>query len=361
MYKIKNKIKNELYELEYYHPKLKNIIYIDKEIKRIYQIKKMENIIRKKFNISNFTLFDKFILENKQTNDPILCQLTKKVINDDILLSYLNKEIIKLINYLNNLKFKKKKVKKIKIKNNKLLFIYNNYKIFINLKTYNRIKSQLLDNSFEKYVNFDTLLWILYYRYIEIGLYNNSQLSVHPNYYNEFKKKFNLDIECFGSFFNHTLKYYFGIFPDLEKYFGCLGNFYDSKFIRGFYIVNPPYTSDHILNSLNHLLEMLKKSNKELYFLFVIPAWVYKDRINLNKQCKDKVKIEKYKGDYNNIMNSLKKSKYLNKYLLYCKENYKFYSYLTEQEAKVAPINLILISNQKKNIDIESIFGNPDI
>ena len=70
---------------------------------------------------------------------------------------------------MNNLKFKKKKVKKIKIKNNKLLFIYNNYKIFINLKTYNRIKSQLLDNSFEKYVNFDTLLWILYYRYIEIG------------------------------------------------------------------------------------------------------------------------------------------------------------------------------------------------
>ena len=360
MYKHKSKIKNNLYEFYYHYPKVSQNIFIDKEIDRIFLMKKIEKSVRNNFKIEGFSLLSKCLNENNHTDDPILCKLSKNVIKDDLLLSYLNKQIIKLIKKLNSKTYQKKLVNKRKLEK-KIFLFYNNYNVDINIKTYKRIKKQIVNKSYKKYIDFDTLLWILYFRYKEFGLYNNSQVSVHPIHYSIFKKKFNLNVECFGSFFNHILKNYFGIFPDLEKYMGCLGNFYNSKFVRGFYIVNPPYTTDHILDSLKHCLKMLNQSKKELYFLFIIPTLVSKNREKLNKKCNKKLKIENYDNIYDNFFKKLGEKDFLKKYLLYCKENYNFYSYLIENKVNVSPVTMILLSNSKIDLNLEEIFGASDV
>ena len=142
---------------------------------------------------------------------------------------------------------------------------------------------------------------------------------------------------------------------------GCLGNFYNSKFVRGFYIVNPPYTTDHILDSLKHCLKMLNQSKKELYFLFIIPTLVSKNREKLNKKCNKKLKIENYDNIYDNFFKKLGEKDFLKKYLLYCKENYNFYSYLIENKVNVSPVTMILLSNSKIELNLEEIFGESDV
>ena len=141
---------------------------------------------------------------------------------------------------------------------------------------------------------------------------------------------------------------------------GCLGNFYNSKFVKGFYIVNP-YTTDHILDSLKHCLKMLNQSKKELYFLFIIPTLVSKNREKLNKKCNKKLKIENYDNIYDNFFKKLGEKDFLKKYLLYCKENYNFYSYLFENKVNVSPVSMILLSNSVIKLDLEEIFGSSDV
>ena len=191
-----------------------------------------------------------------------------------------------------------------------------------------------------------------------LHLYNNSQGAIHPKYYAIFSKKYKSNVEAFGSFFNHTLKYYFGLFPDLEKYFGCLGNFYLSTFTNGTYIVNPPFTDIAINKTIEFMIKQLTKSTKNLTFLFVIPSWISKDRKKLNKICKYKLKV--YDNDRIKIKDALK-SNFITQYLLYCKEHFTYYDYIKMQDCNFAATNLITFSNHNQKLDLELLFGKEDI
>ena len=188
-------------------------------------------------------------------------------------------------------------------------------------------------------------------------LYNNSQGATKEEHYREIQQRFNSQIEGFGSIFNHTLPYYFGLFPDLEQYFGCLGNFYISHVKSGFYLVNPPFTVNDINKTIRHILKQLELSKHDLTFLLVIPAWDNKDRVLLNKKCKTKLKITKYEEELE--LWRCRNSKYLRKYYLYCKEDYKYYNFLLDKDAYFTATNLILLSNTRKEYNIQSIFGKP--
>ena len=92
-------------------------------------------------------------------------------------------------------------IQKINKKTKKTVFVltYNNETIIIKKNQYYRIKL-IIDKTFEKYFTFDTLIWMLFYRYDRLHLYNNSQGAVHPNYYAEFSNKYKTNVEAFGVF-----------------------------------------------------------------------------------------------------------------------------------------------------------------
>jgi len=339
------------------------IIFPDKEIKRIQVINRIQQHF-KLYNKYNILLSDLVLNETNKKHDPILSEITENTkIPPDILIE-INKLINRAIKLLSTVKQSNNKVikKQHKSKDNYILLIYRDIHIEVNKKAYNRIKSQIINDSFKKYMTFDTLLWILYYRYINLQLYNNSQGAVHPSHYHNLHKKHNLQVEGFGSFFNHTLKYYYGLFPDIEKYFGCLGNFFLSKLTESFYVINPPFTVYHINRTIKHIIKQLN-IHKSLTILLVIPSWINKDRQELNKICSNKLTITKYDEDVN--MNELWKSKYIKQYLLYCKNTFKYFDYIKEQSTIFAPTNLILCSSDKKYSDskynLDSIFGSADI
>ena len=110
------------------------------------------------------------------------------------------------------------------------------------------------------------------------------------------------------------------------------------------------------------MIDQLNK-NKSLTILLVIPSWITKDRIELNKICNNKLQINQYDEEIN--MKQLWKSKYIKQYLLYCKNSFIYYDYIKEQDTVFAPTNLILCSSDKKythsKYNIESIFGKADI
>ena len=342
---------------------MNSITFPDKEIKRLEVIK----TINKHFQLYskyNILLSDLLLRETNKTNDPILSIISenKQIPSDK--LSSINKLIKRVIELLPTVKQSNHIVikKQHPTKNNFIILSFRDIQIEVNKKAYIRIKSQIINDSFKQYMTFDTLLWMLYYRYIKLHLYNNSQGAMHPKHYKIVNKKYNVNVEGFGSFFNHTLKYYYGLFPDIEKYFGCLGNFFLSKLTQSFYIINPPYSVYHINKTIQHMIDQLNK-NKSLTILLVIPSWITKDRIELNKICNNKLQINQYDEEIN--MKQLWKSKYIKQYLLYCKNSFIYYDYIKEQDTVFAPTNLILCSSDKKythsKYNIESIFGKADI
>jgi len=103
------------------------------------------------------------------------------------------------------------------------------------------------------------------YRYHIWGMLSSISLSVSP----KFKKKWGINHELFGSFYN-TLPgiSYCSLFPDLEE--GSVGNVFFFKPKKGDIILaNPPYTEDFIKWTCKKVLEWKHICD----FYVVIPVW----------------------------------------------------------------------------------------
>lgn len=235
------------------------------------------------------------------------------------------------------------------IKGNNIILSFNTKCYTITKSNYYRIKNQIIDSSFQKYITFDTLVWCLLNRYSYFNMLNGLMGSVLPDKYLQFGSV-NEIFECFGSFLNHTSKYYCGLFYDLERYFGNVGNFFDTKFKSGLFFANPPFTIDMINKVCIHISKIV---NNKLTFILILPTWRIEDRIKLNKVCKSKLRIDyKTDVDLNPVLNSdMFKSRYL-----YCKEDFPYYDFVDETSRNFASTDVIVIGS--KNIDILKIFPN---
>lgn len=335
----------------------KFLISPELEYQRIISLKSINKKLIQKFSNYKKDIYSIIINEKIKQPDPILCYITKENVYDKEIRLFINNEIKEA---LHNLKKYNNNTNQVNIiKTNTIYTIeYNNYKIDINKPIYKRIKTKIIDDSYKYMINYNSLVWCIYYRYIHFGLYNNLQGATTEDHYNKINKKYNSIVEGFGSAFNHTLPYYFGLFPDLEQYFGCLGDFFNSKFEKGFFVINPPFTINYINRTIDHLLLQLKESTQDLAFLLIIPTWENNDREQLNKLCKTRLQINTYTENVN--ISKVLDSKYIKQYYLYCKENYLYFDFIQNKSVKFSATTIILLSNSKSNFKIESIFGNPN-
>lgn len=134
------------------------------------------------------------------------------------------------------------------------------------------------------------------FRYESLGLFNDGVMgSVHPKYYKHLQNKYGANIECFGSCMNKTYKYYFGIFPDIEENFGCLGNFFTAELESGLFVINPPFTFE-ILNATTKKIQEQLQKYSDITIVYVSPTWDVYDRNLSNSVCQKKRHIT-YQND----------------------------------------------------------------
>ena len=293
------------------------------------------NELKKKYNLDITKLFLLGYAENLNNYDPVVCTNLPNISNE------INTELYKIVTNIQKYSKSSQDNTIINLKelnDNEYLLSCSIESIPINKKTYNRIKNQ----TNLKQPELDKIIWCLIYRYGNLNLLTGLQGAVLPEYYKLLNDKYNSQVECFGSFMNHYYKYYFGLFYDLEKYFGCLGNFFNAELIKGFYVANPPFDVNFMNNTFIKFTELLSRNNITLFI--ILPAWVIDDRKLLNNICRIKLPI-----DYENDLETrkLKNSKYIKKYMLFCKEDFPYYDYFKEKKINYAPTNIVIMSSDE--------------
>lgn len=187
-------------------------------------------------------------------------------------------------------------------------------------------------------------------RYESLGFLTSLSAAVKPEIYDYLHDNCHCDIELFASLFNSRLKYYFGLFYDLEKHFGCLGNFFKSKLVSGFFVANPPYD----LLIMNMFFDKIKKElqKNDITVYMTLPAWDNDDRKKINKYCSNDKQL---KTDYDDKYDIHKLDEYVIINNLFCKSKYTFYDYLVQKYINFAPVNVLVVSSNKTkkiNLDI---------
>ena len=320
--------------------------------KELYR-KKIINNIDEKYNVKIGDVFLYGYINNLNTDDPVLCsKIYKADLEDDKKRESIIQDIKKYIKEIKKIKNKNFYIVK-KVTNKNIELKYKENTQLIKKKTYYRLLEQ---NIIKSNYNIDLIIWCLLFRYKALGYWGGMFGSIQPRYYNYFKKENNMEVEGFGSFLNHTLDYFFGLFYDLEKYFGCLGNFYNARFLKGIIFINPPYIMKHINKAIDNCVENINKEN--VSFVFSLPVWDVSTRKKLNEICNDKKKRTDFKTKIK--ISKLKNNKYLKFNYIYCKKHFKYYDYLTEKFVNYANTNIIFLSNESTNYKFD-ILPKPSI
>lgn len=104
----------------------------------------------------------------------------------------------------------------------------------------------------------DVLIWAILFRYKYLGLGNTHKsyngYHIHKKLRKNIGKIIGEHMDLFGSIYgvmNNTISPYFcGLFPDIEQYFGSVGNCFDIELLSGSYLCYPPSRDMGILKAL---------------------------------------------------------------------------------------------------------------
>lgn len=306
------------------------------------------------------------ISENMNKKDPVLIEITgkhinkiyEKVVAPDIV-DALNNKVNKYIEQLATIPDTRKLVKEVEGDN----FVFKildreNTKIKINKNIYQKILSRYAQHNNERQdLEFiDQLIWSALFRYKYLGILDGKQGAVNTNELEYLRNNFGANVELFGSIINTTLKYYCSLFYDLEKYFGSLGNFFNTELFRGFYELNPPFIIWIMEDSFAHIRKMLD-AHKGITVFITIPVWDIYDRKILNKHCGTEKKT-----DYTNLkLDVLKRTKYIVFDRLYCQDAYSYTDYVAaKKNVHFSQTNVLLVSNEYKKNEISLPFLSGD-
>lgn len=285
-----------------------------------------------KFNIRNFKI-SYVDVENLAKQNNLRIPSRQELIKlEDIL-------IRKYLNYISREKFYS--VKRV-IRNN--LITYDIYPQNRNIRMM-RFRSERFDEIASKYVGkaeyFDKMMALMIMRYSILGT-ENQHLSFPPS----IMKKLGVDIELFGTPLNTSSPRFCSPFPDVERYFGSLGNFFNFNLISNkTYTFDPPYVEELMDDATERLLSQLDNINNFL-IIVNIPVW-------------DSVSQKKYNfRDYHmrfRTYEMLSTSKYLHSETVAFKFENKYYNYFSNTYIPVSNTHLMILTDREINFNAEDL------
>jgi hypothetical protein len=259
-----------------------------------------------KYNYPNISPND---IDNiiRWVNLPIVCnniwksiQIYKKSINDDTVIHKEHKNIFIVLS-LNN----------------------TNYNAKIPEILYNKIVKKLYSNNISIDI-INSFIYCLLIRYNTLDS-SNQQLANNPAFYNYLNKHYGVNFELFASGLNSFFPNFCSLYPDLEYVLGSNGNFNNIILNKGFYVANPPFDEQIVLNMTKRLFYFLRKSNDELTFFITIPS------------------------DWNDFagLQLIKNSPFLTFYRVIPKNKAKYFNYNTNKFIFPCSVAFILLQNIK--------------
>ena len=221
-----------------------------------------KNITKKKGSRLNKKQKDKFFLELINDCNSIIQRLyeeKKNIISDPsnkLKILYVNKEEQSYFNVI--YKGKDKPI------------ITCDKKIYDNLKR-KYLNDNRPHNSEED--NIDELIFSIIIRYKTL-MGESHQFAMKPLFKDALKKKYNVQMELFGSAINSYYDMYCSLFWDLEKHFGSYGNFNLLEMKKGFYIANPPYEENLLGIMVDKFFSTVEsKTGEPLAISYGMPNW----------------------------------------------------------------------------------------
>lgn len=119
-----------------------------------------------------------------------------------------------------------------------------------------------------------TRMFVLLCRYDLIGDAKSScQALVPPVALKSMAQHFGVIHECFASPMSRICSSYNSLFPDVDRYFGSLGSFFDFLPLEGSYEVNPPFWGCSLKMMFDHIFSLLINSDSDknaLSFLVIL-------------------------------------------------------------------------------------------
>ena len=183
---------------------------------------------------------------------------------------------------------------------------------------------------------------------------NNFHLAIPPNVVKL------VQFECFGSPFNSFNSYngfvpYFSAFPEVDRYFGSLGDYFIDLIPSDVNIIsfNPPYDEEIFKIAVNRLiLQMIcrKDSVEELTVVATLPVWdpETQDKYNFYKD-------KKFAGKNFEALNILKESGLIKEDRVLTREEAPFYDYITKTYVTAVNIHLIILCTGKPRLTVAQI------
>ena len=218
---------------------------------------------------------------------------------------------------------------------NVVLFCNLQHDVTFTRHAYNRIyRIWEIHNTKQSKHAFDEHLWQVGYRYKYLGMFSEMSTSIPPKTLKDIHSIVPSATECFASFFNHTIytNGYYGLFYDIEKSFGCKGNFFSIKKVPELIICNPPFEKCVLNCFVKHVLKLHKLH--KFHTLAVIPAFAIEDRIKLNSICTKYTSHKPYKTDYNTdvFYEDLKLHENIEYHGLFCKDSFPYIDMFTNKK-----------------------------
>mmetsp|Transcript_40499 Transcript_40499/g.61402 ORF Transcript_40499/g.61402 Transcript_40499/m.61402 type:complete len:99 (-) Transcript_40499:723-1019(-) len=88
-------------------------------------------------------------------------------------------------------------------------------------------------------------------------------------------RNFGISHECFASPLNRVSPSYNSIFPDVDRFFGSLGSFFDFLPLEGSFEANPPFDGESTSIMFEHIFGLLQRTDTEknaLRYVIACPA-----------------------------------------------------------------------------------------
>lgn len=189
-------------------------------------------------------------------------------------------------------------------------------------------------------------LWRAAYRYKTLGMFSGMSASVSPAVYRRIRKAEPRAVECFASFFNHTLPGgYYGLFPDVESVFGCRGSFFSLAKPLPLMLCNPPFERCVMNAFVRHLLKIMREGPGSA--VVVLPAFDTADRSRLNASgtCRSKYPVD-YETDVDT--EALKTWDMTKWHGLYCKEGFPYVDLTTGRTVNYTSTLALYASSYKR-------------
>jgi phosphorylated CTD-interacting factor 1 len=124
-------------------------------------------------------------------------------------------------------------------------------------------------------VQFQRRLLCLLLRYHTIGGIGY-QMAIPEKAFDVLKSEFAVSHECFASPFNRYLPSFTSGFPDVDRFFGSKGSFFDFYPQEGSFEANPPFLEEIMAAMALHLcslLERAQQTGKALAFVVIMSGW----------------------------------------------------------------------------------------